>query len=371
MQKITKIELIPVQLPLKEPFIISKGALTEAKLTFVKIYDNEGLYGIGECCPYRSIHGETQEGTIAFGKDLAKALIGQDPTQIFKHVALMNKMIVGNASIKCAFDMALYDLNAKRLSLPLYKFLGGSKEKIIETDNTVSLMDQAAMVKKAEKFVDDGFKILKVKLGERGRLKDFERVLAIRGAVGDAITIRIDANQGWNYLDALTNLEAMIDLDIEHCEEPVHADNIFDQIRLTAESPIPIMADEAVFNHLDATRILQANAANLINIKLGKSGGINNAMKIAAIAEGADVYCQVGSFSESRLGISALVHFDYVWSNILYHDLDSPLMLKDDPIIGGMTYSKDWKVDITDEPGHGADLDPDFLKSVTIIEVSA
>lgn len=370
MSRITKVELIPVQLPLSEPFIISKGALTHAKLTFIKIYDSDGAYGIGECCPYRSIHGETQEGTVAFGKDLAKALIGLDPAHITNHVALMNKMIVGNASIKCAFDMALYDLNAKKLGLPLYRFLGGSREKYIETDNTVSLMSKDLMVAKASKFVERGFKILKVKLGERGRLVDFERIKAIRAEVGDNITIRIDANQGWNYQDAITNLNAMKDLDVEHCEEPVHADNLFDQQRLTAASPIPIMADEAVFNHTDALRVLKANAADLINIKLGKSGGINNAMKIAGIAEAADVYCQVGSFSESRLGISALVHFDYVWSNIKFHDLDSPLMLKDDPIIGGLTYSKDWQVDITDEPGHGADLDPVFLKNCDIISVN-
>lgn len=369
MNKIVKIELIPVQLPLSEPFIISKGALTHAKLTFVKIYDSEGNYGIGECCPYRSIHGETQEGTIAFGKDLAKALIGQDPQPISRHVDLMNKMIVGNASIKCAFDMALYDLVCKNLGLPLYKFLGGSRDKVIETDNTVSLMEKSLMVQKAEKFVERGFKILKVKLGERGNKVDYQRMLAIREAVGESITLRIDANQGWNYQDAITNLNAMTELNIEHCEEPVHADSLFDQQRLTSESPIPIMADEAVFNHVDAFRILKAGAADMLNIKLGKSGGIANAMKIASIAEAADVYCQVGSFSESRLGISALVHFDYVWKNIKFHDLDSPLMLKDDPIIGGLSYSSDWKADITDEPGHGADLDPAFLKTCQVLTI--
>lgn len=368
--KITKVEIYPTQIKLHEPFVISKGALTHARNTVVKIYCDQGLYGVGECCPYRSIHGETQMGTVAFAKDLAQALIGEDPTDIVKHVATMNRMIVGNASVKCAFDMALYDLSAKLAEMPLYKFLHGSKDKVIITDNTVSLLDAASMVKKANDFVEKGFKILKLKLGQRPAVKDIERVRAIRKSVGNDITIRIDANQGWNYVEAKKALFAMEECDIEHCEEPIHANNLLNQIRLNAESPIAIMADESVFNHQDALRIVSSNAADLINIKLGKAGGICNAMKIASIAEAADMYCQVGSFSESRLGITALVHFDLAWPNIIYHDLDSPIMLSEDPVIGGMEYSKDWQVTVTDDHGHGADFDADFLKQFDCISIN-
>jgi L-alanine-DL-glutamate epimerase-like enolase superfamily enzyme len=129
------------------------------------------------------------------------------------------------------------------------------------------------------------------------------------------------------------------------------------------------MADESVFNHNDALRIISSNAADLFNIKLGKSGGICNATKIASIAEAADIYCQVGSFSESRLGITALVHFDLAWHNIIYHDLDSPIMLDEDPVIGGMMYSKDWQVTVTDEPGHGADFDQKFLDRFECVRI--
>lgn len=367
--KITRIEVYPTQIQLHEPFVISKGALTHARNTVVRIYNDQGLYGTGECCPYRSIHGETQAGTVAFAKDLAAVLIGQDPADISRHVQTMNRMIVGNASVKGAFDMALYDLNAKMLEMPLYRFLHGNREKTIVTDNTVSLLDKDKMVEKALKFKEQGFQILKIKLGQRPSTLDVERMEAIRAAVGDEITLRIDANQGWNYLEARKALQAMDGLNIEHCEEPIHADNLTDQVRINAESPIPIMADESVFNHNDAFRIVSSHAADLINIKLGKSGGIHNAMKIAAIAEAADMYCQVGSFSESRLGITALVHFDMAWSNILYHDLDSPIMLSEDPVIGGMQYSKNWEVTVDDTPGHGADFDPAFLKKFECISI--
>ncbi|MEM9546751.1 MAG: dipeptide epimerase [Bacteroidota bacterium] len=359
---IKRIEIYPTRLLLNEPFVISVGAITHARNTVVKIILSDGRYGIGECCPYRSIHGETVEGQVAVAKDIAKNLIGKDPRHTKRHVHMMNRVMKNNASIKCAFDMALYDLNAKILDLPLYAFLGGDNTKDIYTDNTVSLLKKEEMAEKALKFKEMGFPVLKVKLGEQPSKNDIARLEAIRRAIGYELPLRTDANQGWNYFDASYALNAMIDLNIEHCEEPVPAANIRDQRRLTAESPIPIMADEAVFDHHDAHRILAENAADLINIKLGKTGGIENAMKVAAICEAAGVYCQVGSFSESRLGISALVHFDQAWDNIIYHDLDSPLMMSDDPIIGGLKYSDTWQVTVDDTPGHGADYDPDFLK---------
>lgn len=367
--KIHKIEIIPVEIPLKEPFVISKGALTHARNTIIKIYNSDGTYGTGECCPYRSIHGETQKGTIAFAEDLAKVLIGMNPREISEIVALMDKMIVGNASVKCAFDMALFDLVSKMDHLPLYAFLQGSRNKDIFTDNTVSLLDPWKMAEKAGIYKEMGFPVLKVKLGGHPADLDIDRISAIRKNVGDDLPLRIDANQGWNYFEAKKVLDALEDLGIEHCEEPIRAGNLADQRRLVDICNIPIMADETVFSHRDAIQVIRAGAADMFNIKLGKSGGLYNAMKIAAIAEAADMYCQVGSFSESRLGISALVHFDYAWGNIKFHDLDSPLMLAHDPVLGGMTYSPSWKVDITDDPGHGADFDPLFLKQFEVLSI--
>lgn len=367
---ITKIEIIPIEIKLNEPFVISKGALTHARNTVVIIHSSDGHFGTGECCPYRSIHGETQTGTVAFARDLAKVLIGANPREIHRHIALMDKMIVGNASVKCAFDIALYDLVSKMDNLPLYAFLQGERNKKIYTDNTVSLLSADKMAEKALKFKEMGFPVLKVKLGERGASKDINRIESIRKAIGDDLPLRIDANQGWNYIDAKRALNGMEDLGVEHCEEPIHAGNTIDQIKLTAESPIPIMADESVFNHKDAFRVLSQNAAHMLNIKLGKSGGISNAMKVASIAQAADIYCQTGSFSESRLGISALVHFDMVWDNIIFHDLDSPLMLSEDPVIGGMKYHEDWEVTVDDSPGHGASFDPVFLNKFDAITIN-
>lgn len=365
---IDKIEIIPIQIELTEPFVISKGPLTHARNTIVRIYTSDGNVGVGECCPYRTIHGETQQGTVAAGKDLAELLLKQDAREIRKIVKKIDKTLAGNASIKCAFDMALYDLNAKAVGLPLYRYLLGDNDKDIYTDMTVSLLEKSKMAAKARKFVDDGFPVLKVKLGENA-VKDIERMIAIRTEIGMDIPIRIDANQGWNYYEAIKALDGMAGLNIEHCEAPVAAGDFIGREKLRAESPIPIMGDESVFSHQDGYRNLAIDAIDLINIKLGKSGGICHAMKIASVAQAAGVYCQVGSFSETRLGITALVHYAKAWDNIIYYDLDSPLMQSEDPVIGGMEYHKDWKVTVDESPGIGADFDQKFLDRFERIEI--
>ena len=358
---IDRIEIIPIQIKLTEPFVISKGPLTHARNTVVRILTKDGNVGVGECCPYRTIHGETQQGTVAAGRDLAEILIGEDAREIRKLIKKIDKALAGNASIKAAIDMALYDLNAKAVGLPLYRYLQGDNEKKIYTDMTVSLLEKSVMAKKARKFVDDGFPVLKVKLG-KDAVSDIERIIAIRKEVGMDIDIRIDANQGWNYYEASKALDGLADLNIQHCEAPLPAGDFIGREKLRAESVIPIMGDESVFSHQDAYRNLAIDAIDLINIKLGKSGGICHAMKIASIAQAAGVYCQVGSFSETRLGITALTHFSKAWDNIIYYDLDSPLMQSEDPIQGGMVYHKDWEVTVDDTPGIGADFDPLFLE---------
>lgn len=359
--KIARIDIIPIEIELNEPFSISVGSIAYAQNTVVKIYLENNSFGTGECGRFRSIHAETPQGVFETGKFLAPLLIGQDATNINECLAILDKNFVGNASIKCAFDMALYDLNAKLLKIPLYQFLGGKHRRPIYTDMTVGLLSVDEMVTRAVGYKEKGFATLKIKLGDTIVENDIERIKAIRQAVGKDIPLRVDANQGWNYRQAKQFLAAVKNENIEYCEAPILATNFSDLKRLTAISPIPIMGDESVFSHRDAYRMIASDCIDLVNIKLGKSGGINHAMKIAAVAEAAGVDCQVGCFAETRVGISALLHYAMVWPNIIYHDMDSPLMHTEDPVIGGLEYSKEWQVKIDDSPGHGASFKEDFL----------
>lgn len=370
MHKITKVEIIPIQIKLKEPFVISRGTITHAENVAVKIYGENGLYGVGECSAFAILTGQTQENIVAIGKELAPLLIGQPATAIKRLMQKIDRFIMGNQSIKSAIDIALYDLNAKLVGLPLYAYLGGSPDKPLFTNMTIGLGDKEVMVARAKQFVAEGFPILKVKLGDSNYRKDIERIQAIRAAIGMDHPIRIDANQGWNYVQAKQVLQALEPFNIQHCEAPLPAGDLLGRIKLRRESPIPIMGDESVFSHQDAYRNLAAEAIDLINIKLGKSGGIDNAIKIAAIAEAAGIHCQVGGFLESRLATAALVHFTLAWDCIVHYDLDVSLLHAENPVTGDLTFHPDWRVTVSDTTGHGADFDPDFLRQFEKVTIT-
>lgn len=358
--KITRVAIYKMTIPLKSPFVISLGAITHAENIAIKIHTNQNIYGIGECSPFPTIHGETQETNFAVAQPLSRLLIGKNPLAIGDRLDELDRAIALNPCIKSAFDMALYDLAAKHCQLPLYAFLGGSNEKVIHTDMTVGLGSAHEMATEALSFVQHGFRDIKVKLGGSTE-EDVERISAIRTAIGDDIPLRIDANQAWTETIARATLKALAPFGIEHCEAPIPRWNAHRLASLKNDSPIPLMADEALFDHHDAQRLAHWHAVDYFNIKLTKSGGIRNALRIAAIAEGAGIYSQVGCFSETRLGISALAHFVLACSNIIHYDMDSPLMHAEDPVQGGIVYGEQGIVSVPDDIGIGADFTPDYL----------
>jgi L-Ala-D/L-Glu epimerase len=361
--KITSVEIYKFNVPLKEPFVIAIETITHAESILLKINTDSGIYGLGECNPYRSIAGETQETCFELAQFLAKILRGANPLAINNRLAEMDKMVAGNRCIKSAFDMALYDIAAKAANMPLYAFLGGENNRTVETDMTVGINTPEYMATAALRFKNEGFPAIKVKLG-RNKNDDVARIKAIRQAIGDTMPLRIDANQGWDEATAIATLNALAQYDIEHCEQPVSARNITALANVKRHSPIPIMADESVFDHIDALNLVKNNACDYFNIKLSKSGGIHNALKINAIAEASGIKCQVGCFSETRLGMSALMHFIMACPNVVHFDLDAPLMLSVDPILRGVKYGDNGRVFIGDEIGIGADIDSDFLKDL-------
>lgn len=359
--KITKIEIYKLNVPLKEPFIISLGVIKTANSIVLKIYTDHNIHGTGEGNPYMFIVGETQKADFEYAKMLAKLMIGKNPLSIENRMAEIDRILKFNPTIKSAFDMALYDILGKSSGLPLYKLWGGTNNREIITDMTVSIDQPEKMVKDALKFKEAGFPAIKVKLGETYK-KDIERIAAIRDAIGYEIPLRIDANQGWDTNTAIKTLKALDKYDIEHCEAPIPRWNSTDLPYVRANSPIAIMADESLFDHHDAFRLAKMQACDYFNIKLSKSGGLNNALKIVSIAEAAGIKSQVGCMSETRFGLTALMHLVIARKNIVHFDLDSALMLANDPVIGGIEYQEKGKVVLPeDKPGIGAEFDQNYL----------
>ena len=361
--KIDKTEVIELNIALKEPISISLGTVHLAENIIIKIHADNGLVGIGEASPEINIVGETQSAEFEIAKLLAAGLKGKDPLAIEDRLRDLDRTIQGNYTIKSAFDMALYDLLAKKASLPLYQLLGGGNAREIYTDMTVYLGSPERMAEQALEYKKAGFPTIKVKLGTSEE-EDIERIRAIRAAIGNEIPLRIDANQGWDTVTAIKILKALAPFNIDHCEEPIPHWNNTDLRRVRDNSPIPIMADESMFDHRDAFRLASMGACDYFNIKFAKSGGIHNAIKINAIAEAAGIKTQVGCMSESRYALTALSHFVAAKNNVIYFDIDSSLSHAEDPVTGGIQYKGKGKWELPQVPGIGGDFDPEFLEKM-------
>ncbi len=245
ISRITKVEIIKLNIPYKEPFVISLGVIPEATNVVVRIHTSEGLIGTGECAPFVFIVGETQETVYELARLVGKLLLGKDPYAIEERIYEIDRAVKGNPTMKSAFDMALYDLLALKASMPLYQLLGGSKQREIHTDMTISIGDPEKVAADALSFQMDGFPAIKVKLGTTTS-EDVARIRAIRQAVGPDYPIRIDANQGWDPMTAIETLKALEPFGIEHCEEPIAHWNNRELVKVRENSPIPIMADESL-----------------------------------------------------------------------------------------------------------------------------
>jgi L-alanine-DL-glutamate epimerase-like enolase superfamily enzyme len=365
---ISYIQLFKLSIPLIEPFTTSLGVEHAAHNVIVKINTSEGISGFGECSPYMLINGESQDTCMVVGEYLAKALIGKNALDIPSCIQLMEGVIYGNSSIKSAFDMALYDLASQNAGLPLYKFLGGDKNKTIITDYTVSIGDPEKMAEDAVKILNKGFPAIKIKLGKHGPT-DVERIRAIRNAVGPEIPLRIDANQGWKVKEAIETLNALAEFDIQHCEEPIARWKYMKLKKVKKNSPIPIMADECCGDEHDAERLIELDACNYFNIKLGKSGGIYRGLKMVALAEKAGIHLQVGAFLESRLAMTAFAHFSLVSPSIEHFDFDTALMFREDPVEGGISYKQGGVVEVPDVPGLGAVINKEWIDKMPVISI--
>ena len=364
---IRHIELYKLSIPLKEPFITSLGRDDDAHNVLVKIVTEAGITGFGECSPYRTINGESQDTCFIVGQYFARVLKGKNALDIEDRIADMDRLIYGNNSIKSAFDMALYDIAAQHAGLPLYKYLGGTNDKTIVTDYTVSIGESEKMAADAVNIKEQGYPSIKVKLGRDGK-KDVQRMTAIRAAVGAGIPLRIDANQGWTVQEAIDTLQALAPLDIQHCEEPIPRWDFMNLPAVKKASPIPIMADESCGDEHDAQRLLDLDACDYMNIKLGKSGGIFRALKIVELAAAKPMHLQVGAFMESRLAMTAFAHFSLCSPLIVHFDFDTALMFSEDPIEGGIVYEKNGVIRVPEQTGLGAWPYENWLKkSETIL----
>lgn len=350
---ITKIELGMLSVPLRVPFKTARRCVDSVEDVIVLIHTDTGATGYGEAPPTGVVTGDTTGGIIdAIRTHLAPLLIGRSVDAFEDLVRDVQKALVHNSSAKAAVDMALYDLYGQLWNIPVHKLLGGARSGIV-TDITISVNDPEEMARDARDAVRRGYDTLKIKVGVDPSL-DVARLTAIREVTGKDIRIRIDANQAWKPREAVRILAQMADrgLDIELVEQPVAAADIDGLAYVTRESDIPVLADEAIFSPADALRIMQLHAADMVNIKLMKCGGLYPAQQIVAAAEVYGMECMIGCMLEAKISVNAAVALACAKKAITRIDLDGPVLCREDPIEGGAVFAEK-NITASDAPGLG------------------
>ena len=351
--KITEVRLGLISVPLRVPFKTALRSVSSVEDVIVEIHTDTGAVGYGEAPPTGVITGDTTGAIIGAIRDhIAKTIIGRDVDDFEDLMIALNACIQKNTSAKAAVDMALWDLLGQKYSAPVYRMLGGARSNI-ETDITISVNPPEEMARDARTAIQRGYDCLKVKVGIDPEL-DVARLAAVREAVGKDVKLRIDANQAWNAKQAVRILDQMQEkgLDIEFVEQPVPAADLEGMQYVTRHASVPVLADESVFSPADALRIMQTGAADFVNIKLMKCGGITNALRIASAAEVYGVECMIGCMLEAKISVNAAVELACAKKIITKVDLDGPVLCSEDHILGGAVFDEK-NITVSDAPGMG------------------
>ncbi|MFB6195491.1 MAG: dipeptide epimerase [Haloplanus sp.] len=330
-----------LRLPIDGEFAISRGARTEIETVVVRI-ESEGATGIGAAAPTPR-YGETADTVTAVLPDLLAAVedVG-DPLALDRIETRLGTVVRDNPAARAAVSIACHDLAATRLGVPLSRQFGLDSTSAPPTSYTVAIDDPEAMRETASAAVDDGYEVLKVKLGTD---RDRERVAAVRRAAPD-VTLRVDANEAWSPHEAVRKTDWLAGHGVEFVEQPVPADDPAGLGFVHDRSPLPIAADESCVTLPDVPAV--ADRVDIVNLKLMKCGGVREAMRMvhAARAHGLDV--MLGCMVESTASLAAACHLAPL---VDYADLDGSLLLETDAY-EGPSY-EGGTLDVPDRPGTG------------------
>jgi L-alanine-DL-glutamate epimerase-like enolase superfamily enzyme len=360
---ISGIDLWAVRLPLYEPFIISYSTIVDVATIIVRLRTSDGLEGWGEATPDPNVTGETYGGTFeTLRRDLLPALPGLDARNREAILLALDARVEQVPTAKAAIDIALHDLIGRASGLPVWALLGGRSKPQLEISRVVSMKPPAEMAADAVRHVEAGFKTIKLKVGEGDRYRrDAERIAAVRSAIGDDIRIKVDINQGWHTPGvAIAAIRASIENAPDYYEQPVAHWDIAGLADVRRQTGAIIMADEACHGPREMMRIAELRAADLVNIKLMKTGGLFRALQLNAIAETAGIRAQVGTMVESSIASAAGLHLAMALSNVRTIEMGGPNMISHD--IGNLkSYYATNRIDLPDAPGLGIEIDEQAL----------
>lgn len=362
--KIIKADICSVNFPLKEPFIISYATYPSMAAIIIKLETDSGLEGYGEAVPDEHVTGEHVDGAFEILKNLLiPQIMNENPFDIEHIHYKMDAAIAGNPAAKAAIDIACYDLMGKAAGQPVYNLIGGRAHDNLQYPKVLSIEAPEIMAEKAKKAQALGFSSLKLKVGSDDASLDIDRIYAVREAVGEDMPIRIDVNQGWKTVGlAVQTINRLENANLTWIEQPIQMGNIRGLAEVRRKVSTPIMADESVQSMVDVLEIIRLEAADYINIKLMKTGGIFPAVQMAKAAEAAGIIAQIGSMVESSIGSAAGYHAVMSRKNIETAELTGPLLFAEE--IGNLHYDLPY-VKLSGKPGLGIDVDAAQLEKLT------
>jgi len=352
--QIERVEITPVQLSLREPYRSAKypEPLSQVEAVFIRAEQVRDYGDAWGCAVLDPSSGNTMEQIRQVCQDCADRLCDINPLNTQFALAQLSDLTDGYPAVQCAMDMLLYDLLGLWSGLPLYRLLGGFRDRI-QTSITLGIDDVPATVEKAQKHAQDGFRILKLKGGIDPEL-DVRRVRAVKRALPN-LTLRLDADQGYNVQSAL-EVSRVLEGKLEFLEQPTPADDMSALRQVTNNSPVPILADESLRGPASALEIVNLRAADGISTKLASCGGLDCARQIDTIARAGHLSTMVGCLNEPALLIAAGLALALSSPNVRYGDLDGHFDLENDPTLPGFTFEDGWLI-ASETPGLGCRVD--------------
>lgn len=367
--RIERLTVHQYDVPLEEPFVTALKPIPELERVLVEVETTDGTTGWGEGAPAYEVTGETQRSTAAVIEDvLGPLVVGENPLDVERIVGDMQALVDGSPAAHAALEIALQDLRGKAADMPLYRLLGGNDERpVIDVPKVISIKDPDEMAADAADAVSEGYHQIKIKVGGDPET-DIQRVRSIAEAVPTSVSLKADANQGWG--DAKTSLQALQGITeyIDVIEQPVDKENVADLTALRDRVDIPVMPDESVETASDCVDLVKRGAGDIYNIKLMKTGGVGEAVRLNAVAAADGRPTQLGSMVEGGVGTAAGVHFVLAFENVIWNEMVGPFMTT-----ANVT---DLDFDVpeirVDGPGLGVEVDRDVLADLrtdrTVVE---
>jgi len=349
---IERVDITPVDIPLTDEFVISQGRMTVAENAFVAIHLDSGVVGYGEIAPFAALTGETREASVAAARKLADTVIGRKASDLtaLSHelVAEIPEAPAARAGIECA----LFDAFAREQGKPLWELWGAKAVREYETDITLPILEEERIDDLAESWYVRGFRIFKLKVGADPDA-DVRRVRRLAARHSD-VSFVLDANQGFDVAQTVAFLADLGDIAdrIALLEQPIARGDLEGMAKLRQGSSVHLAADESVFTLDDARRVIGAGAADVINLKIMKSGLVET-LAIAEMATRSGVGLMVGGMVETRLAMSFSLALALGVGGVTHFDLDTPLLMAEDPVRGGFAYDGP-RMMMWNEPGIGA-----------------